>query len=544
MKKVKYLFLVIAIGVAALLQAQPVVKASFYKNTTCGPNVLAVAVVLKYDNRSDEVFNIGSSSIFINYNTNKLSFLEYEEAANFDEHCYDASKTNNSQNSFINISIDDVTANTQFSAGNNQHLVGYVFFNLTGGENISNGDVYYNEYFTSFNNQTDNDGTAQLNVVFDNTLIINTAAITCPSECVEDDPILINNITRSWIHACTVDDGRLTLDWPDEAYYNDLHISTDGGQTFVTSNAGQSSLEVGDLPAGDYDLKVKIGANGCVTTLDDINIRNLSHQVTRSWGHATCGQSDGWLQLTWVKKGLSSIDISIDGGLTYKRVPAADELYRIEGLTTGDYDIWVKWSYAPYACPTQLDDINIKVKKPTIKNLDAVYFCEDKQIGLSVIDLFADKYQFKYRTLEGGVWSIWENSDTTNSTKNIRHLTSSAKIQYKARVKFGGLWSAWSSTKINSFVSCRLSNRVVEFINLYPNPANNYVKLTFIDLSFNQSKIIMYDLSGKQVKEKNIVLNTSDMSLDVSDLNNGVYLLKIIASDGKQLFLDKLTIAH
>lgn len=371
-KLITLLHLLIALSFAIILKAEPVIKATLSKNTSCGPSVLAAAIVLEYAETSDEDFNIGSSSIFLNYNTSKLSFFEFVESSSFDEYCFDISETANSQNGFINFSIDDVSVNTEFSPEKNQHLVGYAFFNIIAEETINNEDIYFNEYYTSFNNKNENDGTNQIPIEFDNELALDSTVISCPSSCDGNDSFLVNNIDRGWNHVCTVNNGELTLDWPNSAYFNDLRISIDGGQTFSIPTE-QNYFSANDLPIGDYDVKVKIGENGCVTTLEDINIKDLSHQVTRTWRHATCGENNGWIKLTWTKKILPSIDISIDAGKTYVTIDASKEQYVVQNLAPGNYSILVKWSYAPYACTTQLDDINIRVLNPNCRQGKEAY---------------------------------------------------------------------------------------------------------------------------------------------------------------------------
>ncbi len=353
---IRFIYLILALGFATILQADPVIKATFTQNNICGDDVLALAVVLEYASTDGENFNIGSSSIFLNYDTDKLTFYEYTEDTNFDEHCYDVSETASQQNGFINISMDDVAVNSEFNSSTNSYLVGYVFFNIAVGESINTGDVYFNEYFTSFNNKITNDGSDQLTVEFDNELTINNETITCPSnDCDGNDPILVSNVTRTGIPVCTVDDGSLSLIWPNDPYYNDLYISIDGGQTFASTNAGQTSFSVNGLPVGDYDIKVKIGANGCVTTLDDINIKDFSHEVSINYQQPACGASDGVIELTWISKSVLDIQISIDGGINYTTVPGSDEYFKFENLAEGDYDIQVKWSYWKFACPANIE---------------------------------------------------------------------------------------------------------------------------------------------------------------------------------------------
>jgi len=358
-----------------------------------------------------------------------------------------------------------------------------------------------------------------------------------------DDLDLANEIARTATHSCTVNDGSLRLDWPDKEYYYDLYVSMDGGQTFV-NNPGEDEFTANDLPAENYDIRVKIGENGCVTILDDINVLDLSHEVTRAWGHPTCGQDDGWIELTWVRK-LNKIDISIDGGNTYvEQIPAANEYYRFEGLTTGNYDVRVRWSWNEYECPLQLDDVNLGVQPPVSTDLSVSYNCVD-DLQLNHNDIGANRYQFRYRTLSNGVWAAWKNSThTTNISNTISNLPNLTKLKLRARVYCDSKWSGWGQTKHFNLPACKLGSDIDNaLVSVYPNPANKQVTIDLEDREFENGTAIIYNLAGKQVQVENLIANQRANRLNVSGLANGAYLLKII-TDGKETHLQKLTIAH
>ena len=59
-------------------------------------------------------------------------------------------------------------------------------------------------------------------------------------------------------------------------------------------------------------------------------------------------------------------------------------------------------------------------------------------------------------------------------------------------------------------------------IYVYPNPASDYIKLTFNTLN---QKIILYDILGKQVINKTMKTNEKEITLDVRNLKRGIYLL-------------------
>jgi len=268
--------------------------------------------------------------------------------------------------------------------------------------------------------------------------------------CIQSD-FSFADFNRSWIHVCTSNDGSFTIDWTNNPIYNNVFVSVNGGAFEKRINNYYTQSGLAD---GNYDVKVKLSKYGYVYTLDDINIIDLSHDTTRSWGHPTCGNSNGWLEITWVKKALNYIKISTDGGTSYETVPAANEYYRLEDLGAEDYDIWLKWSYAPFACPTQLDDINLrnqwnycKINNNIDENLinvypnpanEKVYIDLDSKVfeegSLSIYDLVGKKvYNNKIKAnqerlilnvghLNDGIYLI-SFADATNGEIHIERLT-------------------------------------------------------------------------------------------------------------------------
>jgi hypothetical protein len=73
-------------------------------------------------------------------------------------------------------------------------------------------------------------------------------------------------------------------------------------------------------------------------------------------------------------------------------------------------------------------------------------------------------------------------------------------------------------------------------VNVFPNPAKNLIQLSgnFTE----QNTVVIYDLSGKKVKE-----TTASSEISVSELENGVYMLHLI-ENGKKVYSGKLLIAE
>ncbi len=75
-------------------------------------------------------------------------------------------------------------------------------------------------------------------------------------------------------------------------------------------------------------------------------------------------------------------------------------------------------------------------------------------------------------------------------------------------------------------------------INIYPNPANNYIQINTKDIPTGNYQLQVYDITGKCViDEKRSINNNNTFTLNTEALINGNYMLKL--SSDKQVFLQK-----
>jgi hypothetical protein len=84
-------------------------------------------------------------------------------------------------------------------------------------------------------------------------------------------------------------------------------------------------------------------------------------------------------------------------------------------------------------------------------------------------------------------------------------------------------------------VSSLLENTVYHKLSIYPNPSSNYINVNFLHpqlLKDNQAEFQIYSVNGKLVSKTKCELNQMDnQTINVSDLSNGVYFLKLVAND-------------
>lgn len=120
-----------------------------------------------------------------------------------------------------------------------------------------------------------------------------------------------------------------------------------------------------------------------------------------------------------------------------------------------------------------------------------------------------DSLSYFVEDLQGDVWQLWFTGFQGSST---------GKIWFNKRQV------GWASVEDN--------NQVVGNFNVYPNPVADYVNVTYtMNNAYTEGTVSMYDLSGKNVYQKNIGNNFgfNNHVIDVRSLGltPGVYMLRM-----------------
>jgi hypothetical protein len=100
----------------------------------------------------------------------------------------------------------------------------------------------------------------------------------------------------------------------------------------------------------------------------------------------------------------------------------------------------------------------------------------------------------------------------------------------------------WNQQKWNVSVEDIAYNS--DNIAIYPNPANDQLNVSLLFAKSNAVNIELFDLTGKAVASPNMnqTISPSQYTLDVADLNKGVYILKV--TNGTKVSTSKVTISH
>ncbi|PKP47873.1 MAG: hypothetical protein CVT92_16600 [Bacteroidetes bacterium HGW-Bacteroidetes-1] len=97
---------------------------------------------------------------------------------------------------------------------------------------------------------------------------------------------------------------------------------------------------------------------------------------------------------------------------------------------------------------------------------------------------------------------------------------------------FVALASGGALIQLSVVTSVEEQNQIAAF-NLYPNPANSKVNISLDILSDSEVSVSIYNIMGSLVKNENFGRLSNGMqnkSIDVTDLSEGVYLMKVTAN--------------
>jgi len=122
----------------------------------------------------------------------------------------------------------------------------------------------------------------------------------------------------------------------------------------------------------------------------------------------------------------------------------------------------------------------------------------------------------------------------TSFNKRITNLIPQTYYYYKAfiindaGISYGDIAGFW-------FDGLELNNLETNsiFINLYPNPANDMVKLEIEGLK-SEVDVLVYDMVGRMVQNHKINKGTTELDIDLSGYAKGVYSIRIVSESVNQ----------
>ena len=202
-------------------------------------------------------------------------------------------------------------------------------------------------------------------------------------------------------------------------------------------------------------------------------------------------------------------------------------IYLQEDITTG------KWMYFTTIDTIQkvLMDLSLAVgdtfyvtgawlPDPGFYEVDSVYIKDQrKHVQLNLPLYYAGDEKLVF--IEGVGPNIGLSYKDDNSIELAPYLLCQWKdnIQNYSNNYFDGKCAIFSDTKVDE------GNKLSGFANIYPNPTTGIVKIQNSDYSIKE--ILVHDTTGRQF----FIKNKND-EMDLSDLPDGLYLIKIICING------------
>ena len=139
-------------------------------------------------------------------------------------------------------------------------------------------------------------------------------------------------------------------------------------------------------------------------------------------------------------------------------------------------------------------------------------------------DANVSSWNIQYRP-EGGQLST---ASTQTNSYTITGLTGGTTYQIQVQANCGdGNLSDWSPA-IN-VTTTGIENRLESSVNLYPNPAKEYVDIR-VDGDLNVTMMEVYDVYGKLINTVNVIDNPT--RINVSSLANGMYFVRVTTEKG------------
>ncbi|MCB0630903.1 MAG: M43 family zinc metalloprotease [Saprospiraceae bacterium] len=156
----------------------------------------------------------------------------------------------------------------------------------------------------------------------------------------------------------------------------------------------------------------------------------------------------------------------------------------------------------------------------------------------------AVSYTVEWRTSGSGGWS---SGSTSGTSYQISNLTNGNTYEWKVTANCPGS-SATSTTA--SFIAGQSSRsgargplQAGSDVQVYPNPARN---IMLVDLSHMREAQVLHltDITGRILREVRIDQEASILEVNVHDLPNGLYLVRISDGEGSRLSSTKLIVQH
>lgn len=283
----------------------------------------------------------------------------------------------------------------------------------------------------------------------------------------------------------------------------DITITGAVGTPNYQWNNGAITEDLNNITSGVYAVTITDGTGCSIIESYIVNDLQGGLQLSAVTSDVTCDNSDG------------AIDLSITGGSTPMTVAWSNGLNSedIDNLNQGSYTVTVTDINGCEVTDSYIVDApdEIPVITNSVITNASCATCNDGAINVTV-NTFPNTY-------------VWNTGATT---QDISFLTPGI---YTTTITSVDGCSITESFEILSTASIQNINEINT--NLYPNPSSG--KITLEGDNVSQATIILFDAQGKQTHINRVNIDTSKVSIDLSHVESGVYILKIFLDGNKKI---------
>jgi hypothetical protein len=333
----------------------------------------------------------------------------------------------------------------------------------------------------------------------------------------------------------------------------DINMKIVGGNT--TTFSWNGTLIPGDsidvtlppvsLPSGYYSMKVyPTQPNGLTdqnpyndTTLYVFNVALIGNNPPISQGFQNINfPNNGWLinnpdqETTWQRDAdahhMTAYSLMMDN-FNYPSINSVDEVLmpNVNLVSAGNVPMLTFWlAYASRVSGVS-DTLEVLVSTDCGNSWTTVY--KKWTDSLSTAAPTVDEYIAATADWRQEVIDLFPFSSSDNVTIKFRNINNNQNNLFIDDVNLSFL------TGINETLNGNM-------VGIYPNPTTGKITLNTSALTSSSLKVTLSDAIGKIVLARNFRLPAHEQSLDLSGLNNGVYLINI--NDGNGSFTQKLVL--
>ncbi|MDT7827289.1 malectin domain-containing carbohydrate-binding protein [Pricia sp. S334] len=336
---------------------------------------------------------------------------------------------------------------------------------------------------------------------------------------------------------------------PDGGTISYQWTQVDGPDTALMTNANTYELTAEVLVEGDYTFRLTVTDDEGATAFDEVTVTATTGDFESVWLEAECADvGPGWNtiddgsssggQYVMPPSGFNSSSSAIGNAIVTFNFSVSAGTYKIFGRVrtpSGTEDSfwvrvnggpWVRWNSIPAsnAFAWHRIHLNEQLSQPrSFEFIDGVNQIEigHRESGAALDKLFITQTD-DIPTALGGTST---NCDGPQQTFDLNEVTD-------------------NSGNANKTVPEDFNAPVPNEVSMFPNSAKYETQITMSNPEADITKLYVYDVSGRLLRSyEGLELKTSPGAylLQVSNLENGVYLLRMVASDGN-VFDEKLLV--